>query len=228
MGSAVRKHPSLKADYPALCRVWTPFDSELNFRAWYGGATNMICLCLCAERVCRLWRRCMELTYFENHGGEIEKTVASRVEDVKQGNPPQSPFLGLLRTRLRGILKVDVDDGDNDGDDAAVPAFKLDDKTPAEGALEAGMGQAHKLESGVVAAGDLPAEHVEACDARSDAPKPKAGQQSAPDTRLLQTREVKLEPDATDNNLNTVQETLTPVVRDEVSWNQERRDRVCA
>lgn len=61
------KAPSLRDTYPALNHIRTPTDLELHFRAWYSGATNLLCLAQCAQRILRLTRRLFDIVDFRDH-----------------------------------------------------------------------------------------------------------------------------------------------------------------
>ncbi|KAJ9162389.1 hypothetical protein NKR19_g1375 [Coniochaeta hoffmannii] len=98
------KHSSVRDEYPALRHVWTPYDPELHFRAWYKGATNLIWLCVCAERVYRQCRHLEDFFTFNQNLHELSKSVREREARMSEGVPPPSPLLGPLRARFPGDL----------------------------------------------------------------------------------------------------------------------------
>ena len=97
--SCVEKVPSLRETYPALAHILTPVDLELHVRGWVRGAANLLCLCLCAERVQRIELRHNDYAEYAGHLKEISKTLKDRYGRMVVGKPPPSVLSGPLRLK---------------------------------------------------------------------------------------------------------------------------------
>lgn len=93
----LRKDPSLRVTYPALKHIRQPIDAELHFRAWCRGGTNLLYLCLCAERTLRIYNRLYDIQCFTNHHDELEEAIDSRAMCMATGKPAPSVLLGPLK-----------------------------------------------------------------------------------------------------------------------------------
>ena len=119
--AGVRKHPFLRDDYPALRHIWTPFDPELHFRAWLKGATNLIWLFLCAERVYRHNQYLDDFFTFNEHKEVTKNTISERYADMSEGVAPPSPLLGPLRARFSARMASSEDSGEEDAVSSTSP-----------------------------------------------------------------------------------------------------------
>ncbi|OIW24432.1 hypothetical protein CONLIGDRAFT_691751 [Coniochaeta ligniaria NRRL 30616] len=122
LASCVRKVPSLRETYPALKHIRLPTDPELHFRAWYTGGTNLLYICLCAERSLRMYHRSYDMLRFADYREEIGESVYIRAGLMAAGTPGPSTLLGPLWLRW-------PDDPENlTDDDLDLFAIPLEDR----------------------------------------------------------------------------------------------------
>jgi hypothetical protein len=130
LDAAIRKHPWLRDEYPALGIITEPPDHQLHFHAWCEGATNLLWLCLCAVRVARIFERFTEVGEFDNHREKIGKTVNDRFWAILDGEPKPSLLSGPLKARFgKGGRSRSGEDKDTSNEEyaAADKDFALND-----------------------------------------------------------------------------------------------------
>lgn len=121
--TAVRKVPSLRDTYPALNHIGNSGDPELHIRGWYRGATNLLYLCMCAERVWRMTFRALQGVEFQGHRWEISEAIEKRISRMASGTPPPS-VLGLplkLHWNLEEHADEDSSSDSTDSDSPSTP-----------------------------------------------------------------------------------------------------------